>query len=105
MTTPSLVGSVGYKSEMNAWTKVMAMFTAKDWRMDGDGHQKATYSLGKLDRRQYVRLRGTNLAPGVDKETDAAGNPLLDDLAGPNDKSKAFADIWLYSNPIFIAAK
>ena len=68
----------------------------------------------------YFRLRGTNLAAGTPNQTDSAGNPLIDTLAYrtlPNpDPSKAatrptvtvstpaqaWADLWFYSNPIFI---
>jgi hypothetical protein len=35
-------------------------------------------------------------------QTDACGNPLSDSLMAPNDAAKAFADLWFYSNPIFV---
>ena len=51
----------------------------------------------------YFRLRGTNWALNTPLQTDTNGNPLLDMLEGTNDASKALADLWFYSNPIFVA--
>jgi hypothetical protein len=50
----------------------------------------------------YFRLRGTNLPPDTPNETDAEGNPLADSLVGANTVAKAWADLWFYSNPIYI---
>ena len=54
----------------------------------------------------YFRLRGTNLAPNTPYETDAQGNPLPDTLAtehlGLDGPEEAWADLWFYSNPIFV---
>ena len=72
-------------------------------------HLTATHSM-------YLRLRGTNLAPGTPNETDAQGNPLADELSyvdvpNPSDPTQtvhintpdvAWGDLWFYSNPIFI---
>jgi len=81
------------------------------------------------ENSMFLRLRGTNLPAGVPYETDEAGNPLADSLAsdniysvmdpgyledqlfddvtiGTNSKldevAEAYADLWFYSNPIFI---
>ena len=68
----------------------------------------------------YFRLRGTNLAADTPNQTDAGGNPLIDTLTyvtvptpippRPRDVTintpdQAWADLWLYSNPIFIHVK
>jgi hypothetical protein len=68
----------------------------------------------------YFRLRGTNLAANTPNQTDAGGNPLIDTLAyqtlpNPdptktgtvtiNTPDQAWADLWFYSNPIFIHVK
>jgi hypothetical protein len=71
----------------------------------------------------YFRLRGTNLPPDTPNQTDSAGNPLVDTLtyktvANPdpssaaavptvtiNTPAQAWADLWFYSNPIFIRVK
>ncbi len=66
----------------------------------------------------YVRARASNLPPGTPNERDADGNPLsdalsdnivCDDAACPphvfgvlTADLEAWADIWLYTNPIFI---
>ena len=61
-------------------------------------------------RAMYFRLRGTNLPPSTPGETDEEGNPLSDDEACGKDQAppkcntreKAYADLWFYSNPIFV---
>jgi len=56
----------------------------------------------------YFRIRGTNHNPDTKFETDQEGNPLPDSLAvnlnidGPEE---AWADLWFYSNPIFVSVK
>jgi len=50
----------------------------------------------------YFRLRGTNQPLNTPNETDACGNPLPDTLMGTNTAAKAFADLWFYSNPVFV---
>ncbi|MHB8810179.1 MAG: hypothetical protein ACYC9M_09220 [Desulfobulbaceae bacterium] len=83
----------------------------------------------KAEQSMFVRLRGTNLPANVPYETDEAGNPLADSLASDNiyarmdtnalaeslfadvaitnnskldEVAEAYADLWFYSNPIFI---
>ena len=83
----------------------------------------------KAKNSMFVRLRGTNLPANVPFETDEAGNPLADSLANDaiynnldpaeletklfdgvtiatnsklDDVAEAYADLWFYSNPIFI---
>jgi hypothetical protein len=97
---------------------------------DKDGY--LTYVLNiKPKASMFLRLRGTNLPANVPYETDAAGNPLLDSEAANNiygsmnnadlqtklfpavaqkvtDNGSlkwvaaAYADLWFYSNPIYI---
>ena len=74
----------------------------------------------KPQTSMYFRLRGTNLAANTANQTDAGGNPLIDTLTyvtvpNPdptktgdvtiNTPDQAWADLWLYSNPIFIHVK
>lgn len=81
------------------------------------------------EKSMFLRLRGTNLPANVPFETDEAGNPLADFLASDNiyapmdvnvlaeelfpdvsiatsskldEVAEAYADLWFYSNPIFI---
>jgi hypothetical protein len=68
----------------------------------GSGWQTIAYQLPRLDRDMYFRLRGTNLGHNIENETDEQGNPLSDELLAPNTQDKAYADLWFYSNPIFI---
>ena len=80
------------------------------------GHDRAF----KPQASMYFRLRGTNLAPNTPNQTDVGGNPLIDTLtyvtvpnpdpakAGDvtiNTPDQAWADLWLYSNPIFVHVK
>ncbi len=92
-----------YDMDTNETTKVIATFTDKDWKSDGDGWQKIVHRLPDVHRNIYFRLRGTNLGCGVTGETDRDCNPLNDGLMAPNTKEKAYADLWFYSNPIFVS--
>ena len=71
----------------------------------------------------YFRLRGTDLAPGTTNQTDASGDPLVDTLTYqtlPNPDPaqvatqptvtistprQAWADLWFYSDPIFVKVR
>ena len=74
--------------------------------MDREGYIVITYRVKDLDGSMYFRLRGTNLAVSTPHETDAEGNPLSDFLAtdnlGLDGADEAWADLWFYSNPIFV---
>ena len=94
-----------YNSDTNESTRVLQRFTNKDWSTDADGFNTIVFEISNVQKDQYIRLRGTNLGVGVPNETDADGNPLIDDLAanlGLDGASEAYADLWFYSNPIFI---
>lgn len=104
VTEKAKPGTDAYNKDTNETTKVVATFTKKQWHLDSDGYYSVTYT-DKADTAKYYRLRGTNNAPNTLNETDAAGNPLIDDLVGPNDASNAYKDLWFYSNPIFVSFK
>lgn len=101
-----------YTKASNETTRIIATFTAKDWKVDRDGYKVIQYRVRNLDDSTYFRLRGTNLAVDTPYETDAQGNPLSDFLAtdhlldsngNPLDGAEeAWADLWFYSNPIFV---
>jgi hypothetical protein len=101
--------SPDYTKATNETTKVIATFTADDWRVDRDGYKIITYRIDDLDKSMYFRLRGTNLARNTPFETDAEGNPLADALVTQNLRidgaEEAWADLWFYSNPIFVYVK
>ncbi|ODA41368.1 hypothetical protein [Desulfosporosinus sp. BG] len=97
-------GTDEYTKDTNESSKVIASFDSKSWKKD-NGWNVIVYNLKNVEKNQYFRLRGTNLAPNTLNETDAEGNPLVDSLMGDNNENKAYADLWFYSNPIFIQSK
>jgi len=103
--------SSNYNNAKNPTTKVLARFTSKDWKTDANGFNVITYKM-KLDKNQYLRLRGTNLGVDVEGETKN-GEPLIDLKNETADHQQRFneinkrnyADLWFYSNPIFLNVK
>lgn len=93
-----------YNNASNETTRVLATFTSKDWQKNtnADGWKSIIYQAENLPPGSYFRLRGSSLGCGMPKETDAQCNPLQDDLLKPNTAAKAYADLWFYSNPIFV---
>jgi len=91
-----------YNKDTNESTRVIATFTSKDWEKDEDGYRTIVHHVKHLKKDTYFRLRGTNLAVNTPNETDAQGNPLIDDLMAPNNPEKAYVDLWFYSNPLFV---
>ncbi|HEX2946103.1 MAG TPA: hypothetical protein VHT96_09115 [Clostridia bacterium] len=96
-------GTAAYSSDTNESAKVIKSFTSKDWK-SVSGWNEITWEVKNISNDIYFRLRGTNLSYNVPNETDAQGNPLIDDLVGQNNADKAYADLWFYSNPIFVDA-
>ncbi len=104
--------SPDYSKDNVSTTKVIARFDAigrvKDanglesikWADSGNGWKKIVYQT-EISGKMYFRLRGTNLALNTSEESDGAGNPLPD-IAGENNKAKAFSDLWFYSNPVYV---
>ena len=74
-------------TDTNKTTRVATRFTAATWTRDGESVTLTT-TLPKLSHDVYIRVRGTN---GNDIE------PLMD-VPGED----PWADLWFYSNPIFI---
>jgi hypothetical protein len=110
---------------------VRKVFNANNWTALADGVRVMSYKVSGVTASQYFRLRGTNLPPATPNETDADGNPMLDFKVSPNDQSAAgtipcndagcpthlrtvagvkyssfdvaaWADLWFYSNPVFV---
>jgi hypothetical protein len=90
-------------------TSVIARFTENDWGVDADGTYHITFNLPRTDKNMYYRLRGTNIAPDTPGLTDIDGNPMADtpfnSIRGTNTAQTAFADLWFYTNPIFVNAR
>lgn len=116
-----------YTHPSNPTAAVVARFERRGGA-DKNGYLTYVYHY-KADKNRYFRLRGTNLPAGVPLETDADGNPLADSLASDNlyapmnpadleerlfegvsvetnsqldEVAEAYADLWFYSNPIFV---
>ena len=104
VTGTVLPASADYNNPTNATTQVIATFNRHDWRRDQDGWYYVQFEM-KLTANAYFRLRGTNMPRNTPNQTDAAGNPLLDSLVGPNNAQEAFRDLWFYSNPIFVSVR
>jgi hypothetical protein len=103
----------------NPSAKVAKQFPRAKWKTLKGGWKSMTYTV-KVSKDMYLRLRGTNWADGTTDQTDAQGNPLVDtldyvDFPNPadggattlhgNTPDNAWADLWFYSNPVFIDVK
>jgi len=100
-TTPN----PAYDMDTNETARVVATFTDKDWKEDGDGWKTLVHHVPAARRDMYYRLRGTNIGCGIPGEADGECNPLNDALVTPNTTEKAYADLWFYSNPIFVLVR
>jgi len=106
--------SPDYNKETVNTTSVIARFDAhggnvdgvglvsEKWKSLGNGWVEMSLIIPTVTHSVYFRLRGTNHGLNIKNETDANGNPLPDTLMGANNASKAFADLWFYSNPISV---
>jgi len=104
----------GYTTDTVATTRVIARFdrtggttdsnglTSRKWKQTNDGWVEMAFEINSIGRPLYFRLRGTNHGLNIPDETDENGNPLNDTLVGENNAEKAFADLWFYSNPVFV---
>jgi hypothetical protein len=101
MTTP---GTLEYSLGTNPTTGVIATFTKSQWKKE-DGWYSVTFKLPAQQGSRYLRLRGTNMGLSASNQTDASGNPLADSLMGANTPAQAYADLWFYSNPIFVTTQ
>jgi hypothetical protein len=118
-------GDLNSAAAKNTSTIMAKRFNTSNWKDSGNNFITMSYKVSAGSNSQYFRLRGTNLPPGTPNETDANGNPLLDDTTTGNtiecksascpshlntDGVKkysgydvaAWADLWFYSNPVFV---
>lgn len=105
VTGMATAGTPAYSKDTNESTKIIARFDNTSWEKDEDGWTVIKFYFNNVSNNMYFRLRGTNLQINTPNETDADGNPLIDDLQGTNDGQKAYQDLWFYSNPIFVEVK
>ena len=98
--------SADYTNATNPTTQVIKTFTSADWTKDASDLNVITVKV-PADKNMYYRLRGTNQGLNTPYETEN-GNPLADSLAtqnlGLDGAAEAWADLWFYSNPIFVYA-
>jgi hypothetical protein len=107
VTAKAQPGTPAYLANTNPAAKVIARFTAADWETDADGWNVIQHHV-QVNGDMYFRIRGTNqsLVDGELEPATATNNnrdPLLD-IPGQNTPEKAWADLWFYSNPIFVKA-
>lgn len=97
------------KQGTNPTTAVVATYDPSDWTVTEDGYVECTYQVKNVAKDMYFRVRGNNLPPNTPFETDKLGNPLFDNLVhaglGIDGADEAWADLWFYSNPIFVSVK
>ena len=74
-------------SDTNPSTAVVKRFTASDWHKVGD-YTEMTVELSGITNNSYIRIRGTN-----GDEMEPTRDPLGED---------PWADLWFYSNPVFL---
>lgn len=70
---------------------VVHRFTSKDWHVDGQ-FRTIKMDIEAVKHAQYVRIRGTNNKNELEPQIDTAGED-------------PWADLWFYSNPVFISVK
>jgi hypothetical protein len=75
------------KTDINQSTRVEARFDSSKWRREGS-YTVVEYEIKALKKHEYIRVRGTN--------TDQ-----LEPTADVQDESP-WADLWFYSNPLFL---
>ncbi|MDY0743666.1 S-layer protein [Paucibacter sp. R3-3] len=107
VTAKAAAGTPAYSVATNASTHVLKRFTAADWKVGADGYASITVQL-QVNKNQYFRLRGTNLAvdtPGL----SSGGEPLADQKATGDNTTRLnaindrnYSSLWFYSNPVFV---
>lgn len=108
VTTKAEPGTPAYNNATNPSTHVVTRFSAATSVKDAQGYNVVTHEI-TTTRDQYFRLRGTNLGIDVPGETQS-GEPLADAKIEIEDDQARFnaindrnyADLWFYSNPIFV---
>lgn len=95
VTGYTVPGTDAYKNETNPTTKIIATFTAKDWKYE-HGWYEVKYNVKHFNGSMYFRIRGSN----------HAGDPQVSSsTVGDNTAANAYADLWFYSNPIFVSVR
>ena len=82
-----IAGSAARDADSNESARVVARFTASDWRRDGD-YYSVGYRMENVAADGYLRVRGTN-GSELEPEADSRGED-------------PWSDLWFYSNPVFL---
>lgn len=64
----------------NPNTSVLATWNEQNWKALPGGWRHMFFRISNVQDSQYLRLRGTNMPANVPFETDANGNPLMDNV-------------------------
>lgn len=90
-----------YATDSVADVAVVASAKSGPAMLSKDGWYEVRWRLVS-DRSSYFRVRGSSMPKSTPGWTDSLGNPLCDELQAPNDDAKARANLWFYSNPVFL---
>jgi acid phosphatase type 7 len=97
VTTTKVIARFGKNA---GYTDTVGIAT-QAWTDKGSGWKEIKYVYNvPAGEELYFRLRGTNYAVNTAGETDSYGNPIMD-AEGQNNATKAFGDLWFYSNPVY----
>ncbi len=97
----------------NTVASIVQTFDAQSWTTDAEGFTTMTFTVPYVSNDMFFRIRGTNLGYGREVRdaqnrivygTNSEGSPLLN-TPGANTEQAAWADLWFYSNPIFVSVK
>lgn len=73
-------GAQDSPNTINPSTQVVKVFNQANWKDAGGGWKHLFHRIDDVQASQYVRLRGTNIPAATPFETDANGEPLVDNL-------------------------
>lgn len=100
-------GTVAYLADANPSTRMLVRLAAAEFKTDGEGYKVAVVTIPNVQKSFYIRLRGTNQSLTGGQLDPVTGDPLMDEVdltSFTNTAAKAWADLWFYSNPIFVKA-
>jgi hypothetical protein len=94
-------------ADENPTTRVYRRIFARDLRKEAGGWSSVSVRIPAVRASLYVRLRGTNLPVGAPGQLDPDGNPRVDPIAKDRAaaEAEAWADLWFYSNPVFVRVR
>ncbi len=100
-------GTGAYLADTNPSTRLQVRLAASQFKTDAEGYKVAVVTIPNVQKSFYIRLRGTNQSLMGGELDSVTGDPLMDEVdftSYTNTAAKAWADLWFYSNPIFVKA-